>query len=211
MHNLATTSLQDSEIRSKIVSQSVPADMDRQTARAHKVVSSLFNNKKATHCGRWQGQLPAPWISRPLTLADCPVRKVTSGLGKSRAGEDDVQNLKSDPVSTPGRSGPIPGFWIKVGQSWQRVRLRSAVERHLSKCGSLPIEYRCRGGTQRENLASAFNPSYAKVLARRRVMDGGATSTPITAKASSREDLQPREEHKAAATSKRLQSGAITR
>lgn len=139
--DLAASMLLDSEIRTQVMSSSTPSDLDRQTTRVRKIVSTLSGNTK-TSCGQWQGPLPAPRISPPLTIVDCPVRRVAGGHGRRRAGAVEFRNSNLDPVSSPGRSGPSPGFWAKVGPSWQRILLRSAVGRLLSRRGTLPIEFR---------------------------------------------------------------------
>lgn len=55
----------------KIMDSFTPVSLDPQTAKARSIVSTLFGDK---NCGKpWQGPLPPPIISPPMTLGACPV------------------------------------------------------------------------------------------------------------------------------------------
>lgn len=179
----ATTLLANPLLGAKVIASTTPTSMDSTMIRGRQIFSTMFTDRLQK--GKpWQGPLPGPRISPPMTLGDCPVlnRRSTRRRPEDEQRpevEEGIQNLNQDPqltgCSVLGQHGLNSELAIWTGSEWARYR-RNALGRLLSRRGKLPECYRHNHPPSR---TLTFSPggerSYAAVV-RRGLMEAGGAS-----------------------------------
>jgi hypothetical protein len=132
-------------VKAKILAPSTPVSMGTATRAARSLVSSMVDLSK----GAWKGPLPAPRISPPMSIRDCPIKDLRSCSGDRRIRvvekKRNIHISKTDPRQLP-QSGEVIGLNFSV---LQRARGRG---RDRGRGASL---YGRGGGRYNQRLGNA--------------------------------------------------------